>query len=92
MSKLKKYTYTAIVLLLLVGIIAFSFYNNHEVVIYLIFTEKVIVPLYRVILLSFVAGILVAFLLLLPKIFANKIKLKRQIKKNNELVKEKTQN
>lgn len=92
MSKLKKYTYTAIVLLLLVGIIAFSFYNNHEVVIYLIFTEKVIVPLYRVILLSFVAGILVAFLLLLPKIFANKIKLKRQIKKNNKLVKEKTQN
>lgn len=81
----KKYAYLTLTLLLLITTIVFAFYNNHEVLIYLVLFEKLTVPLYQVIFASFVMGILLALALLLPKLFLNKRKLKKEIKKNQKL-------
>lgn len=91
MKKIKTYLYTIVIVTTLIAVIALSFFNNHEVVIYPIISQKLVVPLYQVVLMSFVSGILITLILLLPKILSNKMKLKKEVKKNSKLEKKNTE-
>lgn len=82
---LKKYIYLVVTLMVLITTLVFAFYNNHEVLVYLVLFEKLTLPLYQVIFASFVFGVLLALSFLLPKIFLNNRKLKKEIKKNHKL-------